>query len=244
MKKYLFLIALLTILSIPTASAQFTDVEQTHSYYNAINWLQTQGVVEGYDDGTFKADQNVNRAEFLKMLYESAGTLPDASVVTINFPDVPANEWYTKYVKIGYDHNVVEGYPDGYFRPENPINRAEALKIVTSQFFTNEPDLYFNELTEVEKLSVEGCEEDGHFLSDVEAYSWYEQYFFFAHSKCLIPGTMIEDLAPPSDDLIMPDKLLTRGEMAELLYRTKSLSDSGQDKYDASMQPNDLGSLQ
>lgn len=237
MKKYLSLIAIFTVLSAQTAFASFTDVEQTHSYFNAIDWLQKQGVVQGYGDGTFKADNNVNRAEFLKMLYEATGPLPDTSAMTINFPDVPANEWYTKYVKIGYDQNVVEGYPDGYFRPENPINRAEALKIVTGEFFTNEPELYFNGLTEVEKLSVEGCEVDGHFLSDVEANSWYEPNFLFAQSKCLIPETMIEDLPPPSDDLIMPNKLLTRGEMAELLYRAKTLSDSGQDKYNVNLQP-------
>lgn len=70
MKKYIVSIVSLLILVVPqTVFASFTDVSSDYHLYDSINWLQEQGVVVGYSDGTYRPDDDVNRVEFLKMLY-------------------------------------------------------------------------------------------------------------------------------------------------------------------------------
>ena len=88
-------------------------------------------IVEGYDDSTFRPDDPVNRAEALKMLLLAAG-IPASGEQTIetSFTDVPADAWFKSYVDEGVELGVIEGYEDSTFRPDQPITRAEAAKIV------------------------------------------------------------------------------------------------------------------
>jgi hypothetical protein len=75
MKKHLIHILIILFLSTSfTTFAVFTDVDENlYPFHISITWLEEQGVVEGYSDGTFRPHNNVNRAEFLKMLYETIG---------------------------------------------------------------------------------------------------------------------------------------------------------------------------
>ena len=61
-------LALVLSLFLPALAAAFTDVSEGYRYYAAITYLQENGVVEGYEDGTFQPDQEVTRAEALKMI--------------------------------------------------------------------------------------------------------------------------------------------------------------------------------
>ncbi|TSC79345.1 MAG: peptidase C1A papain [Candidatus Peregrinibacteria bacterium Gr01-1014_25] len=86
-------------------------------------------IVEGYNDGTFRPDAPVNRAEALKILLEFASLpLPD-SAPTIAFTDVSEGDWFAPYLAEGLGHGVIRGFDDGTFRPGAPITRAEAAKI-------------------------------------------------------------------------------------------------------------------
>jgi len=85
----IFLLSFL-ILSTQTAFAQFADVNSNFHQSESINWLQNQKVVQGYSDNTFRPEAPVNRAEFLKMLYETIGL--EGKTANLNFPDVPAND--------------------------------------------------------------------------------------------------------------------------------------------------------
>lgn len=95
-----------------------------------------QNIIEGYPDGTLRPHAPINRAEALKILLLTANAdrilaefgpddLPQPS-----FPDVPPNTWFTLYVAKGQALGLLEGYPDGTFRPEQPITRAEAAKLI------------------------------------------------------------------------------------------------------------------
>ncbi len=85
-------------------------------------------MVQGYDDGTYKPNQGINRAEFLKILMESADISPQG----VNcFSDV-ADQWFAGYVCEAQRQGIVQGYEDGTFGPVNPINFAEASKIVVN----------------------------------------------------------------------------------------------------------------
>lgn len=77
------------------------------------------------------ANHNITRAEFAKMLVESAGLeLTSCNV----FPDVPQSAWYNGYVCTLYSNGFMDGYPDGNFRPQGLMNRAEAAKIIHTTF--------------------------------------------------------------------------------------------------------------
>lgn len=120
-----------TLLLPVSLALAFTDVYSSNQHYDAIKFLQEEGVVEGYSDGTYRSDSNINRAEFLKILIGSR----DVGQITGRdcFPDV-GNEWFAGYICFAKMSGIVDGYPDGYFRPENNINLAEALKIIVETY--------------------------------------------------------------------------------------------------------------
>lgn len=109
----------------------FSDHED-HKYQEAIEYLFEEGIISGYPDGTFKPDKTINRAELLKIIVESNYDLNDyESFEDIScFPDVTGNLWFSKYVCFAKTRGIIEGYPDGTFKPEQEINLIESLKIM------------------------------------------------------------------------------------------------------------------
>lgn len=220
MKKSLIVMGILFFLISPSVLASFSDVEENNIYAKAIFWLKDNGVVKGYDDGSFKPDKLVNRAEFVKMLYEAKGENGYYMGKPIQpFLDVEGGEWYGGYATKAYMDGVIDGYKDGTFKPERNINLAEALKIVINGFFKDKElfeafkDLYFCEFNKDIELM---------WFYDLDA--WYAKYVQFADGICAIPKNMIED---KNDKIIFDlNKNLTRGEMAELIYRTKAVLDN------------------
>lgn len=117
----------------------FTDVSQDHQYYEAISALYFDGVISGYQDGSFKPDVTVNRAEFAKFLIEATSfditSVPADQVAycATDVEDIPAH-WFAPFVCGAKYNGWVKGYSDGSFGPGLQINRAEAVKIVLNAF--------------------------------------------------------------------------------------------------------------
>ena len=118
-----------SLVCIPLAAA-FSDVSHSENE-PAIEALEEAGIIEGYSDGTFQPTKSINRAEFVKVLMEAK--YPGESEGSHCFPDVSA-DWYAKYVCTAHDLNIVDGYSDGTFKPANPINLAEALKVLLETY--------------------------------------------------------------------------------------------------------------
>lgn len=203
-----------------TAFAAFSDVSTDYKYYNAINWLENKGVVQGYSDGTFKPDQSVKRGEFLKMLYETVGMENSGGLASVlPFPDVSEDDWFYSYVAEGYNKNVVVGYEDGTFKPGNTIINVEAIKVVMADYF------------DVDSLYGDGgsyspCYGELHaVLAPDPGDAWYNKYLYVADNACIIPAEMVYD-----EDLgfhfFLAEHEITRGEMAELLYRAQAVADN------------------
>ena len=111
----------------------FSDVTPDTSYVNAILQITERGIISGYSDETFRPESQINRAEFLKVLVEATKD-PDLNITGTNcFPDV-TTEWFAPYVCYAKARGWVSGYDDGDFRPSNPVNRAEALKVLAKAF--------------------------------------------------------------------------------------------------------------
>jgi inhibitor of cysteine peptidase len=116
--------------------AVFSDVEDSHPYSEPIYFLRSKGLIDGYGgaNGEFRPQNRVNRAEFLKMLIEAADPeYREATPMAGCFPDVKS-EWFAPYVCIGAELNIVEGYPDGNFKPAEFITFVEAAKMVVETF--------------------------------------------------------------------------------------------------------------
>lgn len=108
----------------------FLDIEDS-PYSQAIESLYRRGIIAGYDDNTFRPNNFIDRAAFMKIIMEAV--YPDESVGSNCFSDV-SDEWYAKYICYAQSKGIVNGYTDGSFRPENNINVAEALKITLQAF--------------------------------------------------------------------------------------------------------------
>ncbi len=145
-----FVLALSLQLSL--SAFAYTDLTPEHKYYEAVEFITEEDIVGGYPDGTYRADQTLNRAELLKIVIEANFNdnqftpFADESC----FDDVPAGEWFTPYVCFAKDLGVVKGYDDGNFRPNDKINLVEALKISLSSFgfAVEELDPWYKDIVE------------------------------------------------------------------------------------------------
>lgn len=90
--------------------------------------------VSGYEDGTFKPDKNVTRAEFLRMLVSALceDFDPEHNYGTCSFSDIPLGKWYENYIAFAEQKGLVAGYEDGTFHPEASITRAEASSLTAA----------------------------------------------------------------------------------------------------------------
>jgi outer membrane protein assembly factor BamB len=107
----------------------FPDVPSDYWAFPAVGLLTERGVVNGYPDGTFKPENPVSRAEFSKMILLSFNLEP-VQTSGQTFPDVPPGHWAHKFVEAAVAYGLVQGYPDGTFRPEGKVTLAEAITLI------------------------------------------------------------------------------------------------------------------
>lgn len=118
----------LGFLSLPVL-AQLQDARGTKASL-AVQFLAEQGIIEGYRDGTFKPDQAINRAEFLKLVLEASDQTIQKCEGEPGYSDVERSDWWADIICTATALEIVEGYPDGSFKPSETINLAEGSKIV------------------------------------------------------------------------------------------------------------------
>ena len=112
-----------------TIMASFSDVPADAWYAKAVNTLASLGMLGGYPDGTFRPDAPITRAEFAAIALAFAYDPVNASC---SYTDVNTAAWYYTYVAQATTYGWIGGYPDGTFRPNNSITRAEVCVIVNN----------------------------------------------------------------------------------------------------------------
>lgn len=134
MKAYQILPAILISLAIPMAalssSTVYSDVPINHIYSEAIMHFTDTGLVTGYDNGTFGVDNEINRVEALKVIMEYWDVEDPSETMELNFTDIETETWYQVPLEKALSLEIINGYPDGSFQPDNSVNRVEALKMV------------------------------------------------------------------------------------------------------------------
>ena len=104
----------------------YSDVSEDAWYNNAVSTLSNAGIIDGYEDGTFKPDGNITRAEFATIAVRFFEATYDGGDL---FSDI-AGHWAQDYIHEAANAGIVDGYPDGTFRPQQYITRAEAMTMV------------------------------------------------------------------------------------------------------------------
>lgn len=137
MKKILLLLlSLIMLLSLGVAA----ENEDTEKIINVVRLLE---IMNGDENGNLNLNDNVTRAEFVKMAIcastykTSAETAPKSSL----FPDVRSNHWATRYISVAISNGWINGYLDGTFRPDNNVKLEEAVNIVLKVLGYTEKDL-------------------------------------------------------------------------------------------------------
>ncbi|MDR0489757.1 MAG: S-layer homology domain-containing protein [Oscillospiraceae bacterium] len=116
-----------------SATNSFLDVSSANWYNDAVSTLTNGGILNGYPDGTFRPNATITRAEFaaivVRFIFDGdIGTFPDAPAP---FSDTDGH-WAEGGIKIAAALGYVDGYPDGSFRPNAPITRAEAAALINN----------------------------------------------------------------------------------------------------------------
>lgn len=115
----------------------FSDLTDDNWASEAIYSLAELGIISGYPSGEFMPDNFVTRAEFIKILCLSLGVLTSPNIDESPFSDVQTNAWYAPYVYAAYKAEMINGYEDNSFRPENEINREEAATMLVKSLEKN-----------------------------------------------------------------------------------------------------------
>lgn len=108
-----------------TYSSTFNDVAKGCWAANYIGYMQQFGIVTGYEDGSFRPDAPVTRAEFAAI----ASRFEKLTQGSASFTDVPDTHWAVRYINFAATRGWVTGYEDGTFKPEYSITRAEVAAV-------------------------------------------------------------------------------------------------------------------
>ncbi len=157
----LFFVLLAFSISPLVMATPLSDIEG-HDYEDTISILTEAGIVSGYPDGTYQPNNEVNRVEFLKIVVGSTFDDIDTEATddTCGFSDTVSGQWYIPYLCRALEEGIVQGYPDGTFKPEQAVNFVEASKIAA--------------LAHGQDLSEDGS-------------VWYEEYVTYASDRLFIP---------------------------------------------------------
>ncbi|MBI5754458.1 S-layer homology domain-containing protein [Candidatus Peregrinibacteria bacterium] len=187
---------LASIFQLTAFAGGFSDVSANTPNQEAILYFQQQGIINGYQDGTFKPKKSVSRAEFLKIIIEGSHIQLDNSDLT-PFTDINYKSWYAPYVQKAYSSGWINGYQDDTFKPDQTISKVEALKVLAKAQNWVTTDINTTFLKTVFK--------------DVSTKAWYAPYLSYAkqHQYLDEKGTRFA-----------PNAAMNRGNISGIIYRT------------------------
>lgn len=133
LKKVLALVvavAMFASFACVASAASYSDVASTASYADAVNLLSNLGILTGYEDGTFRPDNTVTRAEAATMMVRLLGLDDDVEQGATQFTDVDANHWASGYINVAVAQGIVNGMGDGTFAPDATLTYGQIVKMI------------------------------------------------------------------------------------------------------------------
>lgn len=174
------------------ASLVLTDVPETANYATAVNTLVALGVVNGYEDNTFKPDNNITRAEASKIIVAALNETASAEAMkgATKFSDIEAkHEWATGYINKGVSMGYINGMENNQFQPDGNVTFAQVVKMM---------------------LCAMGYEDYAASLAEQYGYTganWYIPYTQLAAEAGVTEGVSAG-----------PNEAVTRAQVAQLVY--------------------------
>jgi hypothetical protein len=189
----------------------FSDLADTHENKEAILYLKNLEIIDGYDNGTFKPEKEINRAEFLKILVEGIGLTPTVAEYSDCFTDVKT-DWFAPYVCYSKSVGWVDGYDDGSFKPSQIVNKVEAIKMLLNSQDIEVPS----------SISVKP-------FDDVAIDAWFAPFIKVAKDMGILEET---------GNYLSPTEDMKRSSICENLYRTLTyLGNNSQDNENEGDEP-------
>lgn len=188
----------------------FVDVSGSNIFYDAIKYLKKKGIIDGYENRMFKPDQVISRVEVLKVALKAANRPLLSTKGALSYSDLDPNAWYIPYIATAQQNGITQGYLGGFFRPNQNVTRSEFLKIL----LLASPVSIDPQVTEYP-------------YPDVRADDWYAVFAQFAKQKNLLPH---------ASDGFKPNEEITRGEVAEIIYRLLLVINKGVSTYTVGME--------
>ena len=177
--------------SFVACNPNFSDVDNTNPFYDAIRFLYCGGVISGYSDGTFRPNNNATRSQLTKIITLGEGW-PIDTTGGPHFSDVPTDHPFYQFVETAFQHGVIGGYNDGTFRPQEDVTRGQITKIVVT--------------AEGWPIDLTGAP---HF-TDVPAGSTFYNWIETAVNRGILTGY--------SDGTFRPGNPATRGQLSKIVY--------------------------
>lgn len=117
--------------AVVEVSRVFPDISG-HWAQLELEKLSKIGILKGFPDGFFRPDQMITRAQFAKVI-TIALRIPEVKPASPSFPDVLNNHWAYGYVEAAVKRGLLKGFPDGTFKPEDPVSKTQIVKIIGAE---------------------------------------------------------------------------------------------------------------
>lgn len=182
-------------------SGMFPDVPNSYWAACDIDKLALNDVVVGYPDRMFKPQRNISRAEFATMLVKGFNMDTCGLEHKHLFTDVPNNNWANPLIAKAVDEGYMKGYPNGTFKPNSPVTRAEALCTISKGINSD----------------IDQCKAD-EILSQYRDGNTVPNWAQIPVAKALNNGALKDS---PNSDLIRPYQDASRADVASMLQTVR-----------------------
>lgn len=163
----------------------FKDVHQSDWFYDSVTFVKNNGVMEGVAEDEFAPDGIATRAMIITMIYRLEGEPELAKEDRSIFSDVEEGAWYGNAISWGNKNKIIEGYPDGTFKPNANIYRQDVAKILHNYAVFKNLDL--NSDADMSK-----------FIDFEKVSDYAKEAIRWANKKALINGVSDTELSPKS----------------------------------------------
>lgn len=121
-----------SVLTVSAKQITYNDLNSDYECYHPVMRLSESEIINGYEDNTYRPWNNVTRAEFCKIVVAMMDKTEEAKAISASsaFSDVNAVKWCIPYVNYLTTNNIIKGYADATFKPNNIITYAEAVTIL------------------------------------------------------------------------------------------------------------------
>lgn len=175
-------------------AAPSTNDLSGHWAEKTVSEWQDKGLIGGYEDGSFKPDKAITRAEFVRLMNQSMGLTEKG---TVDFKDVKSTDWFYDDVSIAMGKGYVNGFEDGTFHPSDEVTRAQAAVMISN----------------ANDLKSDSSAEKSNFTDGNKIPSWANEAIEAIVSEGYMKGY--------PDGTFKANQVLTRAEAVSTLDRSK-----------------------